>query len=107
MRQGLKRFFATTSTKNYYEILGLESEASSVDIKKRFIELAKENHPDISPQNVEKFKAINEAYSVLSKDRSKAEYDQIYNSFTSNRRKSPTDPSNKVGPFQNFYNTVG
>ena len=50
---------------NYYNILELEFGASKEEIKKKYRELAKKYHPDISGDGDEKFKEINEAYSVL------------------------------------------
>ncbi len=102
----IARFFATIPTKNYYEILGVPSSASKDDIKKRFIELAKINHPDISPENADKFKSINEAYSVLSKDPSRTVYDQLNNgSARQNRGRNETWESSQ--PFyEDFHYTV-
>jgi curved DNA-binding protein len=50
---------------NYYNILELEIGASKLEIKKKYRELAKKYHPDISGDGGDKFKEINEAYSVL------------------------------------------
>ena len=64
--------------RDYYEILGLDKNASSDDIKRSYRKLAKKYHPDIikAPDAEEKFKEINEAYEVLSDDNKKAIYDQ-------------------------------
>jgi len=63
--------------RDYYEILGLESKATSDDIKKAYRELAKKYHPDInrSSTSEELFKLISEAYEVLSDDAKRKEYD--------------------------------
>ncbi|MCC7004759.1 DnaJ domain-containing protein, partial [Candidatus Nomurabacteria bacterium] len=61
--------------KNYYEILGVDKSASKEDIKKAFRQLAHKFHPDKGGGNAEKFKEISEAYSVLSDDKKRAEYD--------------------------------
>jgi len=61
--------------KNYYEILGVEKSASKDDIKKAFRKLAHKYHPDKKDGNTEKFKEVNEAYTVLSDDKKRAEYD--------------------------------
>lgn len=66
--------------KDYYEVLGINKNASEADIKKAFRKLAKQYHPDANPGNAEaekKFKEINEAYEVLSDPDKKAKYDQF------------------------------
>ncbi len=63
--------------RDYYEILGLDKNASSDDIKKAFRKLAFELHPDRNkdPKSEEKFKEISEAYAVLSDSEKKQKYD--------------------------------
>lgn len=66
--------------KDYYKILGVEKSASKDDIKKAFRKLAHEHHPDKNKGNAEsekKFKEASEAYSVLSDDNKRAQYDQF------------------------------
>ncbi|MEM3859708.1 MAG: DnaJ domain-containing protein [Candidatus Micrarchaeaceae archaeon] len=64
---------------NYYEILGVDRNASIDDIKKKYRELAKQYHPDVNkdPEAVNKFKQITEAYEVLVNKSKRAEYDNI------------------------------
>lgn len=62
-------------SKNHYEILGVEKSASKDDIKKAFRMLAHKYHPDKKGGDESKFKEVNEAYSVLSDDKKRAEYD--------------------------------
>jgi len=67
-------------TKDYYEILGLSKGASKEDIKRAFRKLARKYHPDVDPDEAksgEKFKEINEAYSVLSDDKKREMYDKF------------------------------
>ena len=55
--------------KDYYQILGVEKNASEKEIKKAFRRLARKHHPDVNPDDAraeERFKEINEAYEVLS-----------------------------------------
>lgn len=65
--------------RDYYEVLGLSKGADDASIKKAYRTLAKKYHPDMNPNNAEaeqKFKEVNEAYSVLSDPEKKAQYDQ-------------------------------
>ncbi len=64
-------------SKDYYKILGVEKGASKDEIKKAFRKLAHEHHPDKTGGDDKKFKEVNEAYSVLSDDSKKAQYDQF------------------------------
>lgn len=63
--------------KNYYEILGIDKKAPKDEIKKAFRTLAHKYHPDKKTGDDTKFKEINEAYSVLSNDQKRAQYDQF------------------------------
>jgi molecular chaperone DnaJ len=60
--------------KDYYKILGVSKEASADEMKSSFRSLSKKHHPDVGGDE-EKFKEINEAYSVLSDPQKKQEYD--------------------------------
>ena len=64
------------SKRDYYEILGLNKNATQSDIKKAYRKLAKEKHPD-SGGNEDEFKEIGEAYSVLSDETKKNKYDRF------------------------------
>jgi molecular chaperone DnaJ len=65
--------------KDYYSILGVDKKASKDEIKKAFRKLAHEYHPDKKGGNAEKFKEVNEAYSVLSDDKKRSQYDTFGN----------------------------
>jgi len=60
---------------DYYKILGVDKSASKSDIKKAFHKLAHKYHPDKKGGDEAMFKKASEAYSVLSDEKKKAEYD--------------------------------
>src|SRR5579875_2013437 len=64
--------------RDYYEVLGVKKNASKEDIKKAYRKLARRYHPDLNPGNKEaeeKFKEVQEAYSILSNDEKRKAYD--------------------------------
>ena len=65
--------------RDYYEVLGVEKNASDQEIKSAFRKLAKKYHPDVSkePDAAEKFKEAQEAYAVLSDPDKRHQYDQF------------------------------
>lgn len=66
--------------RDYYEVLGVDKNASDADIKKAFRKLARKYHPDVNPGDKDaevKFKEINEAYDVLSNAEKRQQYDQF------------------------------
>lgn len=67
------------ANKDYYETLGVNKTASDDEIKSAYRQLAKKYHPDLNktPEAADKFKEINEAYSVLSDKQKRANYDQF------------------------------
>ena len=63
--------------KDYYGILGIAKGASKDEIKKAFRSLASKYHPDKKTGDEAKFKEISEAYSILSDDKKRSEYDTM------------------------------
>lgn len=64
---------------NPYEVLNLQPTASKDEIRKAYRTLARKYHPDSNPNNKaaeEKFKQINDAYTILSDEVKKADYDR-------------------------------
>ena len=69
----------SSQKRDYYEVLGISKDATEKDIKKAYRKLAFKYHPDKNPDNKkeaeEKFKEVNEAYSVLSDPDKRRQYD--------------------------------
>ena len=65
--------------RDYYEVLGVDKNATEKEIKKAYRKLAMKYHPDVSEEegSEEKFKEISEAYAVLSDDEKRQRYDQF------------------------------
>ncbi len=66
--------------KDYYQILGINKNASAEDIKKAYRKLARKYHPDLNPGDKTaeaRFKEINEAQEVLSDPEKRSKYDQF------------------------------
>jgi molecular chaperone DnaJ len=66
--------------KDFYQVLGVDKSVSQADLKKAYRRLARQFHPDSNPGDAaaeSRFKEISEAYSVLSDEEERKEYDQI------------------------------
>ena len=67
-----------SENRDYYEVLGVDKDADARTIKRAFLKKARTVHPDVSddPEAEAKFKELNEAYSVLSDEQKRANYDR-------------------------------
>jgi curved DNA-binding protein CbpA len=69
------------TNKDLYQLLGLTKEASEEDIQRAHRKLVREYHPDANPEDPraeERFKAVQQAYEVLSDDNKRREYDKRF-----------------------------
>ncbi|PZA07171.1 MULTISPECIES: DnaJ C-terminal domain-containing protein [unclassified Meiothermus] len=99
--------------KDYYATLGVSKNASQDEIKKAFKKLARKYHPDVNkdPGAEEKFKEINEAYTVLSDPEKRRFYDQYGTQAASAGWQGPPPggawsghiPGANVGDFSDFF----
>ena len=70
--------------KDFYKVLGVDKKAAADDIKKKYRALARDLHPDKTKGDAakeEKFKAVSEAYEILSDAKKRAEYDEARSLF--------------------------
>ena len=68
------------SKRDYYDVLGVSKTATADELKKAYRKLARQYHPDVNkdnPEAAEKFKECSEAYSVLSDETKRSQYDQF------------------------------
>ena len=79
--------------KDFYKILGIDKKATADEIKKKYRSLARDLHPDKNQGDTaleDKFKAVSEAYDILSDSKKRAEYDEARSMFERGGFRAPT-----------------
>lgn len=82
------------SGKNYYEILGVSTDADLVQLKSAYRSLVRKYHPDVNPSGEALFKSITEAYDVLSDAKLRSQYDIINGIFKTTKEDSKEEVKN-------------
>ena len=92
--------------KDFYAILGVDKKAGADEIKKKYRSLARELHPDKTKGDdalEEKFKAVSEAYDILSDSKKRAEYDEARSLFERGGIRGPMGGQNQGGDFSDLF----
>lgn len=99
--------------KSYYDILNVSRNASDKEIKQAYRTLTKKYHPDVCKEEgaEERFKEINEAYSVLSDSQKRAQYDTMghdaYSSASKGQYSGPGGFGGGTGGFHTDFSGFG
>ena len=92
--------------KDFYKVLGVDKKAPADEIKKRYRSLARDLHPDKTKGDAakeEQFKAVSEAYEILSDAKKRAEYDEARSLFEKGGFRAPTGGGFQGGDFGDIF----
>nr|WP_303714256.1 molecular chaperone DnaJ [Methanoculleus marisnigri] len=95
---------------SYYDTLGVSRDADDKEIRRAYRDLARKYHPDVckEPGAEERFKKINEAYSVLSDAQKRAQYDQLgHDAYSNASRGSYSGAGGPTGGFNADFSGFG
>ena len=92
--------------KDFYKVLGVDKKAAADEIKKKYRALARDLHPDKTKGDAakeEKFKAVSEAYEILSDAKKRAEYDDARSLFERGGFRAPQGGGFQGGDFSDVF----
>jgi molecular chaperone DnaJ len=92
--------------KDFYKVLGVDKKAPADEIKKKYRAMARDLHPDKTKGDVakeEQFKAVSEAYEILSDPKKRAEYDEARSLFAKGGFRAPTGGGFQGGDFGDIF----
>ena len=92
--------------KDFYKVLGVDKKANADEIKKKYRSLARDLHPDKTQGDSaleEKFKAVSEAYDILSDPKKRAEYDEARSLFERGGFRAPQGGGFQGGDFGDIF----
>jgi len=92
--------------KDFYKVLGVDKKAAADEIKKKYRALARDLHPDKTKGDAakeEKFKAVSEAYEILSDAQKRAEYDEARSLFEKGGFRAPQGGGFQGGDFHDVF----
>ena len=92
--------------KDFYKVLGVDKKAPADEIKKKYRSLARDLHPDKTKGDAakeEQFKAVSEAYEILSDAKKRAEYDEARSLYEKGGFRAPTGGGFQGGDFGDIF----